>query len=284
MLGKPKTLKNSITHETNIKLIEINSKFSLFESTFLTTQAGKTISSEFSTGVSFTKHILNAVEESLQVKPHFSFILLTDEMKRLLRLYGFPNHTSHSKLYNPEIGLFEDPLAAFEAEYNKQELSMSLFLENPELIDLLALADHTTLTTKEVVSGKIVNQAIYADNFKLSSHYLSNFKEVVEYLVKHKRFAYRPTGYKDDIISFVPGCGSTVTGYINFSDDEWMTLLEECEKHKESLNEKDKTTYRYWEFPQLTMEKNFLGISESYYGYEKNDIYYSIEDMEDEDD
>ncbi len=278
MLKEPVILKETVTYESEAKIIEINDTFSLFEATYKTIKNGKVVDTESSTGFAYTEHILRTIEHCRKVNPLYGIFLLTPETKRLLRYYGFPNHSQYSQFINPETKEQESPLQLFLDELSKQDLSMKYFVNNPDKIHDLVVANHAELTLFEAMSGKLVNHAIHADRFNLSSSYVANFENAVNKLIDDKKLAYSPQGLNQKATYFVPGNGNEVNGYINFTDEEYELILEESNKRKAVCGEEEKESFRFYEFSQLAFEKNWLGISEYYHGYEAGEVISYHED------
>lgn len=282
MLNKPVELSNSVSYETTAKTIEINDQFSLFEAEHKTIKSGKVISNNKTTGVAKTEYILHCLEQCKPVEANSSIFILTKELRRLLRLYGFPNHSMYTELVNPETTKTEKPMKLFLEEVKNQDISLKAIVENPELIQQLAFADHSELVTYNIFSGKFVNQAIFTDRFNLSGSYVRDFRKAVNKLIENKRVAYTEKGYNREPVFYVPGNGLEIYGHINFSDEEWENMMIECEKTRQEQNATEGLSHRFFGFSQLAFEKNWLGISEMYNGYECGDVYvYTSEDEDD---
>lgn len=273
MLNPIESTSKSLIHSTTASKIKLNDKYSLFTATNETREGNEVVSITETTGIALTESIDKLVSQCKVVTSFLSYFLMTDEMKRIIRLYGFPNHSHYSLYFNAETGKEENPFQLFNDELNKQDLTMDFFVKNPEKIHDVAIADHSDLVVFKLMNNEYVNQGIHCDRLNLSSSYVGQFETVINQLIEDKRFSYSGFGSKNQPTTYVPGNGKESFGYINFSDEEFNYLNTKSEERKLEKNEIDKPSNRFFAFSQLFFELDLLGISKYYYGFEKGDIY-----------
>lgn len=276
---KRQQVESEIRTIVKTEYIEISDQYSVFRSEFIKMSANKSFDVEYTEGIQKTERILKDIENTTKTEPSNMVYVKTPEIERIIRLYGFPNHTERSEFINPETKESENPYKSFMAEVEKINsqnlLTMESIEKDPSILDKLIICDYCELETIELVSGKYVNQAFHTDRFQLYADRVKLLQDVVEDLANDGHLAYK--SFRGEKTTFVPGNGTSVFGYINMKEDVFQEIM------KAEVESRESDDHRRLEVVFLkTFEKDYFGFSDNYYGKKENDPYLSRYDVEED--
>lgn len=277
-----KTNAFSVTFESrvDVETIAIDSKYSIFKAIFKTIKNGVVQELNEQTGVALNTNIEKGAESGQLISTNNNILILDDKMRHALRTYGFPNYCERDEIHLDEKTVVQ-PQVEFLVLFEDNKVTFDDVKSNPELLDEIVWIDFSNLFVQKMVSLEYINIALFTEWLAISNQHLKSFSDEIIDLFKNNRLSAKMQ-HNGDLTYWLTGSGYHVNARVRFTDEEFVALVEEEKRIRESkkLNKEHCSNYHFAFLQEAFLNLDFLDVCKDFWGYETKSPYLTRDDFE----